>query len=301
VELVLSFLPLSNDQAELRWFLDGRQVAQATYDLPLSPVGVEGVSVIGGTGGFVGIVDEVGVYAYAEDGQPSADPHVFRRSVEEELGRDLVFAEGFDTSTTPQEFRSEREAIITEAGALVLPAGSHLDLPPVPLETDASTVSLALGTELAGELELLLLAEDDTVLATIPVHRVAPEPAADDAEAGPDDDARGNEEVAEDAADGAGNDDDTEQPYLVPDDGALVFSVAYDDGRLVIASSASEDARPAVPADTRLVRVRLRNAAEDDDGAARLDSVVVAKDRPAPSEQDPIPLAKEQAGPSVET
>ncbi len=301
VELVLSFLPLSDDRVELRWFLDGRQVAQARYELELPPVAVDGVSVIGGADGFVGIVDEVGVYAYGEDGEPSADPHVFGRAVEQELGRDLVFAEGFDTASTPSTFGFEREAVAAEAGALVVPPGTHVDLPAIPLEEDSTTVSLSLGTESVGEMELLLLAEDGTVLAALPVRRFAPEPDTDDEGAFSDagdtsPDAEPSEDSAEEQAD-----DETEHPYLVPADGLLAFSLAYVDGRMVIHSNADDDALLAVPADTRMVRVRLRNTAAGDDAAARVDSVVVAKDRRAPVGEEPVPLAQEESGPSVET
>lgn len=292
VELVLSFLPLSEDKAELRWFLDGRQVAQERFELQSDPVGVEGVSVIGGTDGFVGIVDEVGVYAFAEDGQPSADPHVFRRAMAEELGRDLIFAEGFDTATAPAAFRSEGASVVTEAGALVIPGGAHTDLPVVPLETEPATVSIALGAEPFGELELLLLTEDGSVLAALPVHRFAPEPGAEDGEEGESTDAAQEEEPAE---------DDTDQPFLVLTDGSLVLSLTYEDGQVAIVSNAEAETRVDVAAETRLFRVRLRNTAEGEDVAARLESVVVAQDRPAPADGDSIPLAEEESDPSVET
>jgi hypothetical protein len=300
VELVLSFLPLSDDQVELRWFLDGRQTAAAQYELDLRPVGVDGISVVGGAAGFVGIVDEIGVYAFGEDGEPSADPHVFRRAMEEQLGRDLVLAEGFDSAAAPDAFQVDSDAPVVDAGALVVPAGTYVDLPAVPLEDGLSTVSLALDPDSLADLELVLLAEDDTPLAALPVHRFPPGPATDvddDVDSGetPQDGPAGQDDEAEPADDGA------ERPYLVFSDGALALSLAYDDGQLVIVSNADGETRASLPAETRLVRIRIRNGSDGEDAAARLDSIVVAKDRPAPVAEDPIPLATQESAESVET
>ncbi|MFW5728991.1 MAG: hypothetical protein ACOCYG_04950, partial [Spirochaetota bacterium] len=87
-----------------------------------------GTSVIGGDNGFVGVIDEFGIYFRDEDRNPTSDLTVFRKAQERLHGDDLVYAAGFERPDVEEELEVEGEIRIA-AGDLVLQPGSSVVFP----------------------------------------------------------------------------------------------------------------------------------------------------------------------------
>ena len=106
-ELSISFVP-QNEGVTIKWYRNGRLVYRGSisneqftgetwFGLQLG-----GALASGGTsgekGGFEGLFDELGIYAYDEAGEPSADTGIYKRWVQRELGeREVLAAEGFES------------------------------------------------------------------------------------------------------------------------------------------------------------------------------------------------------------
>lgn len=87
-----------------------------------------GTSVISGEDGFVGVIDEFGIYFRDENRQPAGDLTVFRKAQERNYGDDLVYAAGFERPDGTAELGTEGDIRI-EAGSLVLPPGGSVVFP----------------------------------------------------------------------------------------------------------------------------------------------------------------------------
>ena len=87
-----------------------------------------GTSVIGGENGFVGVIDELGIYFRDEDRNPTSDLTVFRKAQERLYGNDLVYAAGFERPDVREELESEGEIRIA-AGDLVIEPGASVIFP----------------------------------------------------------------------------------------------------------------------------------------------------------------------------
>ena len=83
------------------WFLDGVQVSRLAAAIPLGLLKPEGKAVLGGEKGFVGIVDELGVFSRDDQGRASTDPDLFARAARAAHGDSLVLASGFDGPFLP--------------------------------------------------------------------------------------------------------------------------------------------------------------------------------------------------------
>ncbi len=77
--LSLSIQPESESQSfTAKWYLDGTAYGSTTFNgVALTGLPNGGVTVIGGDGGFSGILDEIGVYYRDSDGKTSVDPSLF--------------------------------------------------------------------------------------------------------------------------------------------------------------------------------------------------------------------------------
>lgn len=101
-ELSISFLP-SGDELLLKWYRNGRLIhaglvprgrfpQETWYGLQIGANAPEGTQT-----GFEGLFDEVGIYAFDEDGNPAFDSDIFNRWASRELGeREVLEAEGFE-------------------------------------------------------------------------------------------------------------------------------------------------------------------------------------------------------------
>ena len=142
--ITLSLVPV-NGSLELLWFVNGNLALSDT--LPIDPkVGSpEGTSVIGGSKGFTGLIDEFGVYYQDSQKRASTDPEVYRRAMGEEYGSNLVFAEGFDGIYLPSDLSYDgnvkRDQLIN--GLLDLSTGQAVTLSKVALGSDTLTVAVA--------------------------------------------------------------------------------------------------------------------------------------------------------------
>ncbi len=143
--LSLSILP-QGTTVTAQWFLDGIQVSAVSG--PFAPSGLKqkGSLTVGGPGGFTGVVDELGVFAFDAAGRPSTDPDLYQRAQEALYGSNLVFADGFDGAYLSGDLSLEGPGQIN-AGTLSLKPGSTLGLPPVKLEGSSVTVTAALSPD----------------------------------------------------------------------------------------------------------------------------------------------------------
>ena len=128
----LSLVPL-DEQLQALWFLDGRQTASVSEG-PL-PVEVprEAQTTIAGDNGFSGTISELGVYYRDPFNRLSVDPGIYHSVMEQEYGRALVFAEGFEGLYLPDPEESwssdPPDSATLRNGRLILPVASRLTLP----------------------------------------------------------------------------------------------------------------------------------------------------------------------------
>jgi hypothetical protein len=123
-----------------QWFLDGAQVSAVSASYALSAGTPNGTTTIGGREGFTGSIDEFGVYNRDAEGRPSPDPDQYARAQQLKYGSSVLLADGFDGIYLSSAFALEGKGQLG-AGALLLPAGSGLDLPP--LKPGGSSISVA--------------------------------------------------------------------------------------------------------------------------------------------------------------
>lgn len=157
------------------WFVD-REPAGAA-DIPLGFArpnrGLDGRwqplagrSVIGGEGGFIGVIDEFGIFFRDEHSRPAANTSPFRVEQLRRHGESLIVAEGFERPPLPQSFATRGEVTVA-GGSAVLEPGAALIGPAVGF--DSSEVTLELSIEFAGtpapRVELLNVADDAPLLS----------------------------------------------------------------------------------------------------------------------------------------
>jgi len=132
------------DGLAVRWFLDGRQVSETSVVVLLHPRGTDGSAVVGGTSGFAGVIDELGVYVRDEAGRPAIDPTLFATAMSKEYGDRVLLADGFDGMYLPKGFAASPKALLGE-GRLTLPPEAWVELPPVRFTEEGCSIELALG------------------------------------------------------------------------------------------------------------------------------------------------------------
>jgi hypothetical protein len=147
VDLSVAVLPGSDD-TRVRWYANGRYVSGSTVGVGFPRPEQEarwrrrpGVTRIGGDDGFVGIIDEFGVYFRGEDGEPAVYTDMYRDARRRELGSTLVYAEGFDGGDPPAE-TTPRGAVRTEQGVLVLGPQASVELPAFELNGEVIIVEV---------------------------------------------------------------------------------------------------------------------------------------------------------------
>ena len=95
-ELTVNIVP-GDEETVITWFIDGLYSGSTAVPFVFAVQESEDyTSVIGGNRGFIGLLDEFGVYYRAESGGLSEDRNVFRRSMEEKYGKALLIADGLD-------------------------------------------------------------------------------------------------------------------------------------------------------------------------------------------------------------
>jgi len=127
-ELTVSVIP--NDTGTLvQWFADGIFIGSTAQPFVFSlEESADYTSIIGGDGGFTGLLDEFGIYVCYEDGKAFPDREVFRRAMKAKHGRNLVLADGLDGFIDSEFYEIEGLYSFSD-GALILHAGSSLLIP----------------------------------------------------------------------------------------------------------------------------------------------------------------------------
>jgi len=125
-----------------QWFLDGIQVSSTGSNASIALSRPDGTLTIGGQDGFKGVVDEFGVFFRDGQDRPSPDPGLYQRAMSVAHGKDLVLADGFDGTFLSSGFSVEAGGALA-AGALALPPGASLDLPP--LKVDGAQLKASAG------------------------------------------------------------------------------------------------------------------------------------------------------------
>lgn len=157
--VTLSLIP-ANGQLDLLWFVNGQlELSDTLAAEPKITPGAQGQSVIGGSNGFTGLIDELGVYYKDSKGQHSTDPEVYRRAMVEEYGSNLVFAEGFDGIYLPSDLTYTGKVSTNQlaAGMLSLNSQQSVTLPSISLGEDELGLTMTvptLPTGAQGELTL---------------------------------------------------------------------------------------------------------------------------------------------------
>lgn len=120
-------------QLTLSWYLNGVPAADTVFvatpvlstEVPWLSVYTDGFSMktsFAGIDGFEGLIDELGIYyLHSEDG-PAVDPGQYRRSMELEYGKFLMYAEGFDAESEDIILNPE-SASISGSSLIVAPGG----------------------------------------------------------------------------------------------------------------------------------------------------------------------------------
>jgi hypothetical protein len=139
----VSVVPRANG-CSVRWFLDGRQASETFAGAMLRLPGTEGSAVVGGATGFMGIIDELGVFFRDEAGRPAIDPTLFSNAMRKQYGDRVLVADGFDGMYLPHGFTASAKALLGE-GRLTLPPEAWIELPPVSLSDEGCSIDLALG------------------------------------------------------------------------------------------------------------------------------------------------------------
>ncbi|WP_455382422.1 hypothetical protein [Salinispira pacifica] len=147
---------------QLLWFKDGTPVATSTLPIGFGAPAAQGngwrvpagASTIGiGTasdGGFVGIIDEVGIYFRDANSRPSTDNRIFRSSMKDAYGDSLVYAEGFEGLFVPDELKATGQVSVG-SGEMVLSPGSSVLFPRFLFQHEDLQVELTLDGSAARE------------------------------------------------------------------------------------------------------------------------------------------------------
>lgn len=126
--VTVSVFPL-DDSAFVMWFRNG--VLVGVSELDSWPEGVDptaGRTVIGGEGGFVGVIDELGVYFQNEQEEPATYDEAFRDAMSRRFGDTLMYAEDFSGVSVPDEIDTEGDVRVM-TGELILEPGSRVVFP----------------------------------------------------------------------------------------------------------------------------------------------------------------------------
>ena len=130
LKLIVSVVPERIEEQErftFLWYVNENLVFvdRGYLDFPVSPG--EWKSIIGGEQGFVGLIDEFGIY-FNEGEEVNIIQEVYRKEMYQRYGNDLRLAEGFDSSYLPEEFRTSGDVRLKN-GNLILAPGAELIFP----------------------------------------------------------------------------------------------------------------------------------------------------------------------------
>lgn len=189
-ELSISFLP-DGDTIQIKWYRNGRLVHTGTIAQDLFPREEwRGLQICGNTPGgdyqgFEGLFDEVGIYAFNANGNPSVDTNVFKRFMRRNLGaREVLAADGFERmpsdslsvdTQSPVQLAEIKKAW-AKAGVVialqsrrnlegytlqVVPSVSHTDAEPLEIPAESVAYQDGLRLNFARTAETLVISNGD--------------------------------------------------------------------------------------------------------------------------------------------
>lgn len=123
----LSVVP-GEEEITFYWFFDGEPVKVEEKQMAVPSLSGEGSAVIGGKGGFTGVIDEFGIFYEDAQSRAATDPYVYSRRVREKMNGTILYADGFDGLYLLDELKAEGEISIQD-GKLRIGAGSSVQLP----------------------------------------------------------------------------------------------------------------------------------------------------------------------------
>ena len=158
--ITVSVFPLDGS-AFVMWFRNG--ILVGVSDLGEWPSGLSvasGTTRIGGDGGIVGIVDELGVYFQTPQAEPSTYDEAFSHAMAKRYGDTLVYAEDFSGLTVPEDIAAEGDVGVL-TGELLLEPGSKVVLPRFLFSEEDLLVEVDSTAVPAGTLSVSALTADD--------------------------------------------------------------------------------------------------------------------------------------------
>ncbi|MFW6262192.1 MAG: hypothetical protein ACOC6J_11490, partial [Spirochaetota bacterium] len=182
VELVTVSVVPGSETGTVSFFSDGYLVSSSdvpglsldALDSPRILEGADRWSLLDGTttigaaqDGFVGIVDEFGVYFRTADDEPGTNGALFEQSMRSVYGDRLLYAASFDGEAELDSVETSGDVTVSE-GALQLPAGSSVTFPAFEFGDEDLLVELDLRAEGSASLRILDAA-DGAELASVPL------------------------------------------------------------------------------------------------------------------------------------
>lgn len=182
VELVTVSVVPGSETGTVSFFSDGYLVSStdvpgltlSALDSPRILEGADRWSLLDGTttigaaqDGFVGIVDEFGVYFRTADDEPGTNGALFEQSMRSVYGDRLLYAVSFDGEAELDTVETSGDVTVSE-GALRLPAGSSVTFPAFEFGDEDLLVELDLRAEGPASLRILDAADGEE-LASVPL------------------------------------------------------------------------------------------------------------------------------------
>ncbi|RKX75738.1 MAG: hypothetical protein DRP87_13835 [Spirochaetes bacterium] len=125
--LTLSVVP-EEKTIQFLWFVDGLMVGSEEKPYAPKTFPQNGYSLIGGEEGFIGIIDEFGIYYRDVRKRSATRSDIYLQAMKARYGRELIYAEGFDGMYMPEDVLLTGEAeiglgkiILNSKGAITLP------------------------------------------------------------------------------------------------------------------------------------------------------------------------------------
>ncbi|MFW5743858.1 MAG: hypothetical protein ACOCW3_05410 [Spirochaetota bacterium] len=126
---------------------------------------IDGTTTIGAEqDGFVGIIDEFGVFFRTAEDEPGTNSALFEQSMRSVYGDRLLYAASFDSETELDEVETDGEVTVSE-GALRLAAGSSVTFPAFQFGDEDLVVALDLRAEGPASLRILDATSGDELAA----------------------------------------------------------------------------------------------------------------------------------------
>ncbi len=153
---------------EFFWFLNGNLVSHEKKPVSQMFVG-RGKSIIGGSRGFIGLIDEFGIFSSKVRGKISIDPYVYKRQMIEKNGKNLLYAEGFDGLYIPDNLvydNTLKRKPVVKKGALVLPPGTSLKLPGFSIDNEICVFEIDFSSNIPSGKNIIILKHNREVIAS---------------------------------------------------------------------------------------------------------------------------------------